>query len=249
MEMGMGDRIYVALGVGFVGITVGYMAGGSASPVASVAIPAVFGLVVTAVGLLQAVQPNKDYVELVRTYGEEAKNIPEIAEYRSRARAAPANVGIALMVFCIFYLSAATFGAKVRIEGLLVTKSTPPAFPWAKSATTPPTIESALEWIALQSRLRSLGYEDQRIQSLYEIQVLEWQTLVATKQRTPDGSAPAKLPSSAASGVRLSSDELLKQWHQLPEVMRGHPFANQPPKELRDKLNGTDGPSVGQMKG
>ena len=245
----MEDRIFVALGVGFVGLTVGYMAGGSASPVISVAIPAVFGLVVTAVGLLQAVQPNKDYVELVRTYGEEAKNIPEIAEYRSRAKAAPANVGIALVVFCICYLSAATIGAKVRIEGLLVTKIAPPAFPWAKSAIAPPTIESALEWIALQSKLRSLGYADQRIQSLFEIQVLEWQARAAAKQRTPDGSAVPNPPSTAASGARLSSDELLKQWFQLPEAVRSNPFANQPPKELRDKLNGTDGQSTRQMKG
>jgi uncharacterized membrane protein YfcA len=50
----MQPQAMLLLGIAFVAGTVGYMVGGSGTPVVSVAIPAVFGLVVTAVGLLQA---------------------------------------------------------------------------------------------------------------------------------------------------------------------------------------------------
>ena len=186
----MPQQLLLLLGIAFVAATVGYMAGGSGTPVASVAIPAVFGLVVTALGLLQAAQPNKDLLEYLKSSGEKADTQPDIVEYRKRTKSAPARIGIALIVFSSAYLVAATFGAKVRIDNVLAPKKEAREFPWAKSDTKPPTIAAALEWMALQARLNELGYETDRISVLYAIQVAEWKSLAA--QAEVAASAPER---------------------------------------------------------
>ena len=239
----MSTQLLLLVGIAFVAATVGYMAGGSGTPVASVAIPAVFGLAVTALGLLQASQPSKELLEYLKTAGDKADVQPDIIEYRKRVKDAPGRIGIALIVFSVAYLLAATFGAKVRIDGLLLPTKEAREFPWAKSDTKPPTIAAALEWMALQTRLTELGYNSDRISVLYSIQVAEWKSLAAQAQTqaaagsTEKGEAASKVGTVKPSGA----EDLLKEWLKQGAV-KGNPFAHQPPKELIEKLKGLGGP-------
>lgn len=200
----------LALGVASVGATLGYMVGGSASPVVGVAVPAIFGLVVASLGLLQANQPSKEFLEFLKTHGESANSLPEVAEYRSRVRMAPARLGVLLMVFSAAYLVAATIGAKVRIGKLLVPSIPAAAFPWDANTTKPATIAEALQWLALQSRLIELGYNDDRIRELYGIQAVEWQRaaqsedLAATRPQA-GASAPRTVDRPATALIDLPS--------------------------------------------
>ena len=175
----MSPQRVLLIGIAFVAAALGYMVGGSGSPVASVAIPAVFGLVATALGVLQAANPTKELLEYLKAEGANADCLPEIVDYRERTRQAPARIGIALIVFSACYVGAATVGAKVRIDNSLATKRTAQPFPWSDSGTKPPTIAAALEWMALQARLSELGYDSRKIAELYTLQVAEWKHLAA----------------------------------------------------------------------
>ena len=234
-------QFLLLFGIASVAATVGYMAGGSATPVASIAIPAVFGLVVTALGLLQAPQPSKELLEYLKSAGEKADSQQDIVEYRKRTKSAPSRIGLALVVFSCAYLAAATFGAKVRIDNLLVPKKDAREFPWAKSDTKPPTINAALEWMALQARLHDLGYDESRIATLYAIQVAEWKS---TSSKIPAAvNAPAKDEGAPKIGLAkpIESEDILQDWLKQGAV-KGNPFANQPHKDLIDKLKNIDVP-------
>lgn len=238
-------------GIASVAAVVGYMAGGSATPVANVAIPAVFGLVVTAVGLLHAGQPGKELVELVQAAEKNEHAARELLAYRARSASAPVRVGLALVVFAVVYLAAATVGAKVRIERLLAPLPQAQAFPWEGAAMKPPTLAAALEWMAVQTRLTALGYGRDDIAALYEIQQTEW-THEADRGRvaaqaldglsTPDGKGESKKPAAPAS------DLLRQYWEQGAPA--ANPFAHQPKRDTLDRLLMLErGMSKGAMPG
>lgn len=227
------------LGIAFVAATVGYMAGGSGTPVASVAIPAVFGLVATALGLLQASQPSKDLLEYLKSVGEKGDSQPDVVEYRRRVKSAPGRIGIALIVFSIAYLAGATVGAKIRIDGLLAPKPQASEFPWAKNDTPPPTIAAALEWMALQARLSELGYEPDRIAVLYAIQVAEWKSLATQAQATT--TSTEEIDTSRPDTQKEKTEKLIQEWLKQG-AGKGNPFANQPSKDLFEKLREFDVP-------
>lgn len=231
----MPQQLILVVGIAFVAATVGYMAGGSGTPVASVAIPAVFGLVVTALGLLQAAQPSKDLLEYLKSAGDKADTQPDILEYRKRTKSAPARIGIALIVFSSVYLLAATIGAKVRIDNLLAPTKEVREFPWAKSDTKPPTIAAALEWMALQARLTELGYDNERITALYAIQVDEWKSQATQAKAVASALEKSETPSKSGALKPTGDEDLLKEWLKQG-VIKGNPFAHQPPKELIQKF-------------
>jgi hypothetical protein len=249
----MNNQLVLSLGVASIGATIGYMVGGSSSPVVSVAIPAIFGLVVTGIGLMQVATPNKDLLEFIKAHGSDAETVPEIKTYRTESKKAPGRIGLTLIVFSVAYLAAATLGAKVRIDNWLVTHHSAPAFPWASKETKPPTIEGALEWIALQHRLRDLGYAEKNILELYDIQVKEWKAIANAPVRAPivqvdpkpaAQATPLIDPKPSAGGVDLD-----KYFKDL-ERRKGNPFAHQPPsKSLGDPLKDLNRPGVTNMHG
>jgi len=243
----MRDHLLLTLGVGTVGATLGYMVGGSATPVVSVAVPAIFGLVVTAVGLMQAAQPSKALLELLKTLGDKADKLPEIADFRARQRTAPARIGITLIAFSLMYLAGATVGASVRASNVLAPTQTAPAFPWSLSDVKPPTISAALQWLTLQGRLRELGYDETRIRELYEIQISEWKK--GASSTAPAGADPAKPPTSRGPQSPVTED-LIRRWFIPGTGPIVAPFAYQP--DLIDKLKGAvrpDGTKPGEAKG
>lgn len=238
----LGHAILV-FGIAFVGATLGYMVGGSASPVVSVAVPAVFGLIATAIGLMQGNALSKDVLEVLKAHGDKANEFPEIREIRRRSKSAPLNIGISLIVFSIAYLSAATFGAKVRIDNLLATRPQAPSFPWASSAAKPPNIAAALDWIALQGALSDLGYDEGRIKQLYEIQTRDWTSRTVIGQSTaPPASQPA--PSTAPVVPSSTSGDAWKEWLKQSNTPKGNPFANEPAKDVLDKYKARQQPGT-----
>jgi len=190
----MGGQVILTTGVAFVAGTLGYMVGGSATSVVAVAVPVVFGLVVSSIGLMQASQPSKEILDLIKTAGDKADTIQEVIDYRARTKFAPKRIGITLIVFSIAYFAFGTLGAYVRINHLLGKRAPAHAYPWVKSETKPPTVSAALEWVELQSRLLELGYEESRILEIYEIQVNEWKEEVErirNAKRSVDKAASA----------------------------------------------------------
>lgn len=247
----MRSQFVLVAGIAFVAATIGYMTGGSGTPVVSVAIPAVFGLVVTALGLLQASQPSKELLEYLKVEGTKADQQPEIIEYRKRSESAPLRVGVALLVFSTFYMTGVTFGAKVRIEGLLLPNREAKPFPWLDSSNPPPSLALALEWIALQSRLSDLGYKSEQISVLYAIQVAEWERAKTQARPNPnasdrdDATKGDKARSKAPEDVdvihgdpskQLQQGELFRDlFKQGAGTPKGNPFANQPANQFKNK--------------
>jgi proteasome assembly chaperone (PAC2) family protein len=101
-------------GISAVGITLGYMVGASATPVVSVAVPAVFGLVLAALGLLQKNAPPKELLEFLKASGEDAAKIPEIAEFRRISKQGAQRVGASLLVFSLSYIMGLAAGSLLR---------------------------------------------------------------------------------------------------------------------------------------
>src|SRR4051812_22810641 len=118
-------HLLLVFGVAAIGLTIGYMVGGSATPVVAIAVPAVFGLVVTAVGMIHTA-PSKELLEAIKALGEKADTAPEILDFRARQRHAPARIGVALVAFSLAYLGGATLGASVRINHFLATTPSAP---------------------------------------------------------------------------------------------------------------------------
>jgi hypothetical protein len=218
----MRDSIVLLSGVAAVATILGYMIGGSATPVVSVAVPAIFGLVLSAIGLFQRRHPSQDFLEFIRRAGSDAEAIPEVAEYRRSTRLAEARIGYVLITFSLFYLAGTVVGSKVRIDGLLAREVPAPPFPWSQSEP-PKTLEAATGWIALQHRLIQLGYTEQQIASLYAVQLQEVKEAERLQQANqpspaPPASGPAKTtptrkrPSASTPAASAAQTSNLRQW-------------------------------------
>ena len=83
----------LVIGVATVSATVGYMFGGSATPVVSVAVPAVFGLAITALALMQGTLPSKEYTELLKTLGDSAGKTSETRSIAKECARRPRALG------------------------------------------------------------------------------------------------------------------------------------------------------------
>jgi len=229
------------------------MVGGSATPVVAIAVPAVFGLVVTAVGMMHTA-PSRELVEAIKALGEKSDTVPEIVDFRARQRHAPARIGLALMAFSLAYLGGATLGASVRINHYLVTTTPASAFPWTSTDLKPPTLDLALQWIALQSRLHELGYDENKIRELYAIQITEWKnnpTRAARGAGVPNAGQPigeTKPPPQPPAASLLPAFPFSFPVSPIP----GSPFAHQPREQLRDNLKDVVPPGMqnrGEVKG
>jgi hypothetical protein len=86
-------------------------------------------------------------------------------------------------------------GAKSRINEWFAPPSEQRQLPWATSGFTPPTTSDALEWIAVQDKLLSLGYNQTQIQQIYSIQVAEWKQASGDK-KSSSSNLSSLLPSS-----------------------------------------------------
>lgn len=242
----MFGQFILLMGIACVGAALGYMVGGSASPVVAVAVPAIFGLVVTALSLMQGAKPSSEIFDLIKALGKRADAVPEVIDFRNKARSAPARLGFSLIIFSVSFIFFATFGADARINNTLVSKPAAPTFPWAQSVTKPPNIIAALEWLALQGRLNELGYDDTRIKELYELQAQNWKALPPALQ--PTGNPEKTVSPGGSSLTPPVNDATVLEWLKNFNSVKGSPFANQPPQDLVDKLKGLRDPIIANTK-
>ena len=169
--MKIDNNTYLILGLSITGYAVGYMVGGSATPVVSVAIPLVFGLIVSSFGLLQ---PYKQINTLPDNITNNADLVREIIDkIEVRAIHTKKYIGLALIFFSSFYLFGTLIGSNMRINEWLVIKQDQ-TLPWEESVK-PNNINDAVNWILLDYKLKNLGFTNKDVKSLYEIQIAEWE--------------------------------------------------------------------------
>lgn len=206
---------WLVSGVALVGLTIGYMSGGSQTPVVSAAIPVIFGLVATAFAVLQTksgkisntssrpTSPLHPHLALRR---DEKRQLTLIASAHLQR-----NIGICLVTFSIGFLVGAHCGAYVRLHDVLRPQAAPADFAW-KSLEPPPSVEAALQWLAIQQRMETAGYSANQIGEIYQIQIKEWRTRATIGNRvmeiaktTPkaDNNAPPSDNSPTSSAILL----------------------------------------------
>ncbi|HRX00261.1 MAG TPA: hypothetical protein P5280_12270 [Cyclobacteriaceae bacterium] len=213
----MFNNVILLVGIAAIAGPMGYMVGGSGSPVISVALPAVFGLVAIAVGLFQPNFPSKEQLELFSALQQNASLSSYLESLKKNHERAPLMIGLALLTFGIVYLAGTILGTTARIHHWFAptaTSSAPPAFPWV-SATKPVTARAALEWIALQDKLLKRGYSHSDIADLYSIQVSEWDETKEKIKRLEDltsksVNAPVQPSHQNETALTALVEELLK---------------------------------------
>jgi len=202
--MKIDNNTYLILGLSITGYAVGYMVGGSATPVVSVAIPLVFGLIVSSFGLLQ---PYKQINTLPDNITNNADLVREIIDkIEVRAIHTKKYIGLALIFFSSFYLFGTLIGSNMRINEWLVIKQDQ-TLPWEESVK-PNNINDAVNWILLDYKLKNLGFTNKDVKSLYEIQIAEWERVGKDKNSKKEGISQLK---SDISELRKYIDEKLTQ--------------------------------------
>jgi hypothetical protein len=213
------QTLWLGLGVGSIALVVGYMVGASSTPIVSVAVPAVFGLVITAVGFLRstgieekisALKKTLDRAAIASNSANEAEKVSSdpstqidslLASVRQELSVTPERLGKVLVFFTVFYIVGLSFGTYARIAQIF-SPPTPRHLPWADVANIrrPPTAEDAIDWIGVQEQLLALGYSQAQVSELYAIQVDEWNT------RQKDAQAAAT-PKTGGTNVNPSENK------------------------------------------
>lgn len=149
--------LWLYIGVSSTAVALGYMVGASVSPVVASVIPAVFGLVLVAFGVL------KDHGLRVGVEDKGTTAVePEKANLASRAGIRP--LGIMLTVFAISYLGAAILGTEIRARASVAEQQ----FPWTEK-NRPTKRKTVLEWLVVQERLVAYGYTPDQVRQVYEL--------------------------------------------------------------------------------
>jgi len=159
----MKENFLLIIGLSITGFTVGYMVGGSSTPVVGIAIPLLFGLIITSFGMFQP------YKHIKHLHSDITNNIDEIiSKTKKELSEVKRIIGFTLIFFSSFYLVGTFIGSYTRINSIFkVTNS--PAFPWSKD-NKPKEMKEALAWIKLQNILTKLGYSKSKIEDLYKIE-------------------------------------------------------------------------------
>ena len=168
---------WLNIGIGLIAAALGYMVGSSQTPVASVVIPAVFGLIVTAIGFLKSTDMEKGLESIKEAIGKDdvTKVQGILNNIQREITTNPERMGKILVVFTILYVGGLYIGTRARNDDWFVPRKEPMQLPWAGISTPPPSALDAINWIALQEQLTQLGYNSQQIQEIYLIQVAEWE--------------------------------------------------------------------------
>jgi hypothetical protein len=171
------DTFWLPTGIGLIAVITGYMVGASQTPVVGIAMPAIFGLIVTAFGFFT----NSELMKKIDTIKEafNKNNVQEIQSklefLSSEAKGNPMRIGRLLVVFSLAYALGLSFGTYLRVTNPFASKQAR-QFPWSDNpgAIEPPSALDAIDWIQLQEALSDLGYTQQQVKSLYQLQTKEW---------------------------------------------------------------------------
>lgn len=210
----------LAAGVGALAIVLGFMIAASGTPVGSIAIPAAFGIAVTALGLFQTPPiPSKPI-------GKEAKDEQPPASAANRlTRLAPNRLGAALLCFSVGFAGGIVLGAKARLAGWFAPTLVALEPTWLQhSLPSPPTAEAAVYWLYVQSVLQDRGVQGHHIKALYELQSRDW-TIRIPRSSSPQAPLPAASsvgPGAGAGKIGVTIDDLFR----TPTT--ANPIANNP---------------------
>lgn len=205
----MGRFMLLGIAIGLLALVIGYMVGASSTPVAGVALPLVFGLVVSAVGLLQrqnALEQLKALVpQLKDTKDASATQTlqKQVAIIEDDVKNAPRLVGLGLIIFVLLYGLGLWLGAYVRNSGILAVAITPP---WIESEleeqldNDPLTADMGLSWISLSQKLRLAGVSNEVIQELYQVAWTQGKEVLEAAKATPPAQTGRDTEPVADSG-------------------------------------------------
>ena len=231
-------------GLAAVAFAVGYMAGGSRTPVVATLVPAVAGLVVTALGLLGANPLKRAAASLkareAQPPGEEDERI--LARLKEEVAVARELVGKGMVVFVTAYLPGMLLGSLARVNGWMLFERTSPlseAWGWNEQNSIT-DLELALDWILLRQQLGDLGCTDDEIAALFQ---------AVRASATSGGAIPvsARSPGNGGPVAEVSdqgSSSAPTEIAQAPEGSEPSPEGEPGPGDDAPSENGNDGAST-----
>jgi hypothetical protein len=145
------------LGLSALAFVVGFLVGASASPVAGIAISALFGIVATAVTMYRRT--------VVQHNGSSAPSQTQ----SGRTIATPSVVGPLGTIFLAFAVALASgIGLGIYLRVVKPAHTYQKHFVW-RGRQAPPNIRAALDWAVVGDRLAQMGYSQKDIVGLYEL--------------------------------------------------------------------------------
>jgi hypothetical protein len=220
---------WLGIGIGSIAMVVGYMVGGSQTPVVSVAVPVVFGLVITALGFVGGSGSDKkldalnEFLDRAKTGlpigdGAETFDLGELKRVENTVNSikeqialTPERIGKVLVLFTAFYVIGLSFGTYARVRNLYAARLVK-KLPWESGINVrrPPTSADAIDWINLQEQLLEAGYTPEQVADVYLIQIDEWNKAQSPTVGGPPDPTPKKpnqdvSPNDTAAKPRLSA--------------------------------------------
>jgi len=158
------------VGIAAIAFVTGFMIGASNTPVGSIVIPSIFGLILTTVGFLQNPALSEIEKATLEEIRKESRLKNVLNDFNDTISKKASHIGIVLIIFSIFYLSGIVVGAQARIRNWMIPQKpiSIKELPWKNSQIKPSSIPVALDWVLLQERLLALGYNYSQIQEIYQ---------------------------------------------------------------------------------
>lgn len=147
-------------GITAMAMLLGFLVGASHSPVAGVAITAAFGL-------LAAVFAFNQKATFDKAMAVNFELFEHLDRLRPQIRGTLNALGRTLLVFAIAFAVGLACGIYLRVGQPFSPAKAPATFPW-EGLTAPISGQSAIDWLLVQDKLRSMGYRDDQIRALYE---------------------------------------------------------------------------------
>jgi hypothetical protein len=220
----------LAGGILAIAFVLGYVTGASGTPVGSVVIPAVFGIVLAALGLFQSPWLSKDASEALKSLTDGHKILIEKIDHQQKL--APLRICVALLCFSCGYMGGAYIGATARVSKWYAPSSLTFDTTWSRhKLPEPPSVDAAVYWVYVQTVLSERGLSDEELKRLYLLQSKDW---------TARAKVTAQPPAPAASASLAPSDSTLKaleEWSKQPPSST-NPIANQPPQRKQPAITG-----------
>lgn len=200
------------LGLLAAGLCLGWLVGGSSTPVAGAAIPVVFGAVAAVFTALAGAG------QITSEDSKKGTSTPwprrRLALLRINHKAIAGIFGFTLLWFFSGFGGGLYLGARARIEGWF--QPAPISeLPWSREAP-PPDLATAVEWVALAERLTERGYSAAQITDILRLANKSNSTGAATLSP----GTPAQTIASVQEAVqRLAFANYLREIGCTPDVI------------------------------
>lgn len=228
--------VWVYLASVALGVIAGFMVGGSETPVASAAIPAVAGVVTATLAVISGRSAIGEFNQLLKDAlgkagdGQAASLKASADSLLDQTRRTARQVGIAALLFALAYASGITLGSWLRLSGRWGQLLAPLTAPW-NAADTPLTFKAQSDWLVYQQGLKKAGVPDATLNDLFRA----YEQAHVTASRKPvlpwlqqeDAESPtfstistwlAVEPTLAAAG--MTDEQITAIWPSFVESLR-----------------------------